>query len=46
MQSKSPINHTFKLLDGRTLERKVIPLYKDNILIGMIAHIKNIHEGD
>jgi len=42
MQSKTEISHTFNLLDGKTLERKVIPLYRDGVLVGRIAHIKNI----
>jgi len=42
MQSRTEISHTFKLLDGRTLERKVIPLYRDDVLVGRIAHIKDI----
>jgi PAS domain S-box-containing protein len=42
MQSKTEISYTFNLLDGKTLERKVIPLYRDGVLVGRIAHIKNI----
>ena len=36
------LDDTFKLLDGKTLERKVIPLYRDGVLVGRIAHIKDI----
>ena len=42
LRSKKVTVHTYQLLDGKVIERKVIPLYKDNILIGRIAHIKNI----
>ncbi len=41
-RSRSAITHTFELLDGRTIERKVIPLFKDDVLVGRIAHLKNI----
>jgi len=42
LQSKTETIHTFQLLDGRTIQRKVIPLFKNGILVGRIAHIKNI----
>ncbi len=42
LRSKKVTVHTYQLLGGKVIERKVIPLYKDNVLIGRIAHIKNI----
>jgi PAS domain S-box-containing protein len=42
LQSKTEINHTSHLLDGRILERKIMPLFKDDILIGRIGHLKDI----
>ena len=42
LRSKKVMVHTYRLLDGKVIERKVIPLFRDNILIGRIAHIKNI----
>jgi two-component system NtrC family sensor kinase len=41
-KSKKEIMHTYLLLDGRIIERKVIPLFKDNILVGRIAHLRDI----
>ena len=41
-QSKKEIMHTYLLLDGRTIERKVIPLFKDDVLVGRIAHLRDI----
>ena len=46
IQSRSEITHTYQLVDGKTIERKVIPLFKDDILIGRITHFRNIsHAG-
>jgi len=42
LQSKAAISHVFHLLDGRIIERKVIPLFRDNILVGRIAHLRDI----
>ena len=42
MQSKTEITHTFQLLDGRTITRRVIPLFRDDVLIGRIAHMIDI----
>lgn len=42
MNSLKEIRHTFRLLDGRTIERKVLPLFKDGDLVGRIAHLKDI----
>ena len=41
-KSKKAIMHTYLLLDGRIIERKVIPLFKDDILVGRIAHLRDI----
>jgi len=41
-QSRKEIKHTYQLLNGKIIERKVIPLLKDGVLIGRIAHMKNI----
>jgi PAS domain S-box-containing protein len=42
LRSRKSMVHTYQLLDGKVIERKVIPLFKDNVLIGRIAHIRNI----
>ena len=39
LQSRKEIRHSFQLLDGRTIERKVVPLFKDDVLVGRIAHM-------
>jgi len=40
LESRKEIKHTFRLLDGRTIERKIVPLYKADVLVGRIAHLK------
>ncbi len=42
MKSSEEIKQHYQLLDGRTIERKVVPLYKDSELIGRIAHFRDI----
>jgi PAS domain S-box-containing protein len=42
LQSSKEIKHTFRLLDGRTIERKVIPLFRNGNLVGRIAHMKDV----
>jgi len=42
IRSRKTIVHTYQLLGSKVIERKVIPLYKDNVLIGRIAHIRDI----
>jgi len=42
LKSRKAVTHTYKLRDGKIIERKVIPLYKDGVLIGRIAHIRDI----
>lgn len=42
LNSKKEICHIIQLLDGRTVERKVIPLFRGDALVGRIAHLRNI----
>lgn len=42
MQSKKETRHTFQLTDGRIIQRKVTPLYKNSTLVGRITHLKDI----
>jgi len=42
LNSKKVTVHTYQLLNGKVIERKVIPLFKDGDFIGRIAHIKEI----
>lgn len=42
LKSTKEIKHTFRLLDGRTIQRKMVPLYNNGILVGRIAHLKDV----
>lgn len=42
LKSKKEIRHNIRFIDGTIIERKVVPLFRDNVLVGRIAHMKNI----